>query len=122
GAEALLVAAQAAADGARAAERQASAAREDALRLVANLTRELGESDAQLARVAERIAHAAQRLEQIDAGLVEHELVRARLEESLGGARAALADFETEQEAAREQRLHWQVQEAHVAARLRAVT
>ena len=122
GAEQLLVAAQAGADEARAAERQASAAREDAVRLVANLTRELNESETQLSRVAERLAHATRRLEEIDAALVEHEVVRARLEESLGGARAALADLETEQEAAREQRLHWQVQEAHVAARLRAVT
>ncbi len=35
-------------------------------------------------------------------------------------ARAVLAELESEQEAAREQRVHWQVQEAHVAGGLRS--
>src|SRR6185312_2753060 len=37
-----------------------------------------------------------------------------------GGGRGRLAELETEQEAAREQRVHWQVQEAHVAGGLRS--
>jgi chromosome segregation protein len=41
-------------------------------------------------------------------------------EQSLAGERAGLTGLETEQEAARENRVQWQVREAHVGARLRA--
>jgi chromosome segregation protein len=59
-------------------------------------------------------------LAEIDAALVSGELTRGRLESDLGIARGLLAQLETEQEAAREQRAHWQVQEAHLAGSLRA--
>lgn len=119
-AEHALAAAAEAADRAREAERQAVAGREDALRILGNVTRELGDSDGQLARVAERLSRSEQRLAEIDASLVVEASERARLDEALGAERARLAELETEQEAAREARVHWQVQEAHVAARLRA--
>jgi chromosome segregation protein len=110
----------AAADGTREAERQAVAAKEDAARQAANLTRESADSESQLARLTERLQHSEQRLAEIDAALVEGELARNRLDEDLGSSRASLAELETEQEAAREQRVHWQVREAHVAGGLRS--
>jgi hypothetical protein len=51
--------------------------------------------------------------------LTEGELSRARSDESLGAGRGRLATLEAEQERAREARLHWQVQEAHIGARVR---
>ncbi|HEU5171286.1 MAG TPA: chromosome segregation protein SMC [Gemmatimonadales bacterium] len=114
-----LAAAQAEADVAREAERQAVAAREDALRFVGNLGRELGDAEAQLARLRERLEQGEQRLVEIDAALVEGDLSRARLEQELGAGRAQLAELEAAQELVREQRAHWQVREAHVAAALR---
>jgi chromosome segregation protein len=109
-----------AAEQARDAERQGLAAREDVLRLVGNLTRESAESAAQLQRLSDRVAQSAQRLAEIDGGLVSGELTRGRLENELGIGRTLLAELEAEQEAAREQRAHWQVQEAHLAGSLRA--
>ena len=70
--------------------------------------------------MTERLARSEQRLAEIDAALVEGDLARSRLDEALGGGRGRLAELETEQEAAREQRVHWQVQEAHVAGGLRS--
>ena len=112
----------AAAEQARDAERQALATREDMLRLVGNLTRESAESDAQLQRLTDRVSRSAQRLAEIDAELVSGELTRGHLENELGSSRTLLTELETEQEAAREQRAHWQVQEAHLAGSLRAAT
>jgi chromosome segregation protein len=112
--------AMAAADAAREGERQAVAAREDASRQAANLTRESADSESQLARLSERLQRSEERLAEIDAALVEGELGRSRLDEELGSSRAQLAGLETEQEAAREQRVHWQVREAQVAGGLRS--
>src|SRR5580765_1920460 len=110
--ERTLAAAAAAADQAREAERQGTAAREDAIRIAGNLAREMAESEAQLTRVTERLARAEQRLAEIDAALVEGDMSRSRLDQELGGGRSRLGELEAEQEAAREQRVHWQVQEA----------
>jgi chromosome segregation protein len=110
----------AAAEQARDSERQASAARDDVIRLVANLARELAESGTQLERVTERVTRSEQRLAEIDGALMEGDLTRGRVEEELGGSRTLLSELEAEQEAAREQRAHWQVQEAHLAGSLRA--
>ena len=109
-----------AAEQAREAERQAVAVREDAIRVAGNITREADESETQLARVTERLSRCELRMGEIDAALVEGELSRGRLDESLGTGRARLAELETEQELAREQRAHWQVQEAHVGGGLRS--
>ncbi|MGH7535652.1 MAG: hypothetical protein ACREMG_08700, partial [Gemmatimonadales bacterium] len=65
-------------------------------------------------------AQAEQRLGEIDVALVEGELSRSRLEQELGTGRAVQAELEAEQEAAREQRVHWQVREAQVAGGLRS--
>jgi chromosome segregation protein len=88
--------------------------------VAANLAREMTESEAQLTRVTERLTRAEQRLAEIDTALTEGDLSRGRLEEALGGGRGRLSELEAEQEAAREQRVHWQVQEAHVAGGLRS--
>ena len=110
------------AERARDAERQALAAREDLVRIVGNLAREATDSDTQLAQMTERVTRSEQRLAEIDAGLVEGELTRGRVEEELGASRTLLAELEADQESAREQRAHWQVQEAHVAGSLRAAS
>jgi chromosome segregation protein len=115
-----LAATAAAAEQAGEAERQSAAARDDAMRVAANLAREMGESESQLARVTERLTQSEQRLREIDGALTDGDLARGRLEEALGGGRVRLAELEAEQETAREQRVHWQVQEAHVAGGLRS--
>jgi chromosome segregation protein len=108
------------AEHARDAERQAIAARDDLVRLVGNLAREAAEAEAQVERLTERLTHSQHRLADIDRALMDDELTRGRVEEQLGAARVLLAELEAEQEATREQRAHWQVQEAHVAGSLRA--
>ncbi len=109
-----------AADQARDAERTAVASREDAIRLANAVSRELGEASTQFASLTERIERSERRLQEIDASLTEGDLARARLDENLGQSRALLSDLETQQEAARDARVHWQVQEAQLAARLEA--
>jgi chromosome segregation protein len=103
---------------AREAERAAVVAREDALRHAAQVERELTEAQTHLAALTERIETSERRLQDIDASLTEGDLARARLDESLGEGRALLAELETQQEAARDARVHWQVQEAQLQARL----
>ncbi|HTS89024.1 MAG TPA: chromosome segregation protein SMC [Gemmatimonadales bacterium] len=107
-----------AADQARERERVAVAAREEAHRLATAVARELGDAETQLRSLTERIERAERRLQEIDVSLTEGDLARARLDEHLGLGRALLADLELQQEAARDARVHWQVQEAQVAARL----
>jgi len=118
--EAGLVQATSAAEQSREAERQAFAAREDLERLASNLAREAADSGAQVDRLTERLAAAERRMREIDTTLVEGDLARTRLEDELGSGRARLAELEGEQEAAREHRVHWQVQEAHIAGGLRS--
>jgi chromosome segregation protein len=116
--EGALEAATVAADQARESERLAVAAREDAVRQASTLARELADAETQYTNLTGRVERSERRLVEIDAGLTEGELARARLDENLGQGRALLADLETQQEAARDTRVHWQVQEAHVQARL----
>ena len=118
--ERALAAATAAADLAREAERQAVAAREDAIRLAGNLARESADAETELTRVTGRLTRSEHRMTEIDAELVERDLARSRIDASLGEGRVRLAELESEQEAAREHRVHWQVQEAHVAGGLRS--
>jgi chromosome segregation protein len=116
--EAVLATTTEAAERAREAERVGGSARDDAERSVATRTRELQESDAQVVRVTERLAASESRLREVDTALTEGELSKVRLDEALGVGRQLLAELETEQESAREARVHWQVQLAHVEARL----
>ena len=108
------------AEQARDAERLAIASRDDLIRLAGNLGREVAEAETQLERITERLAGSQRRMVQIDEALVAHELTRGQVEEQLGVARSLLSELESEQETTREQRAHWQVQEAHLAGSLRA--
>ncbi len=107
-----------AADHAREAERQAVAAREDAIRIANAVTRERGEAEGNLRTLTERIERSERRLQEIDAALTEGDLARARLDENLGQGRALLSELESQQESARDARVHWQVQEAQLQARI----
>jgi chromosome segregation protein len=78
----------------------------DALEQVERLSRRLGEVEARLAT--------------LQGELQDRELARVRSDEQLGAERAHLVDLEAQQEAAREQRVHWQVEVAQVEARLTA--
>ena len=60
------------------------------------------------------------RLATLRAELERHEVERVRLDERLGAERARLVELEAQQEAAREQRVHWQVEAAQVEAHLAA--
>ena len=120
-AERALAEAVAAAERARDTERQAVMQREDSLRLLAHLQHQVADAEQQFTQLATRLAAAERRLTEIDAHLLDAERSGARLEETLGAARIRQLELETEQEAARDARVQWQVQEAHVAARLRAV-
>jgi chromosome segregation protein len=116
--ETALEAATHAADHARESERGTAVAREDAVRVATQVRRELGEATTHLTSLEERIERSERRLQEIDASLTEGDLARARLDENLGRGRALLADLEAQQEAARDARVHWQVQEAQLQARL----
>lgn len=107
-----------ASDQAREAERITVSSREDAIRVANAVARELGEAQSQVTSLTERVERSERRLQEIDASLTEGDLTRARLDESLGQGRVLLADFEAQQEAARDARVHWQVQEAQLQARL----
>src|SRR6266581_919120 len=62
------------------------------------------------------------RLGALHVDLQEREVERVRSAEQLGAERTGLADLEAQQEAAREQRVRWQVEAAQVEARLAAAT
>ena len=115
-----LTEAEAAAETARDAERDAGATKDETERLALGLTRDLHTFEGQLARLNERSESSQARMLDIDRGLTAAELSRAHTEDEVGAARAGMAELETEQESAREARVHWQVQAAHVDARLKA--
>ncbi len=108
-------------DRAREAERLAAAKREDAARVVEHLTRELADQQSGRERLRERLDRAEARRGEIAGALAEGVAARATEAEQLELARAGLVGLESEQEAARENRVQWQVQDAHVGARLRAI-
>ena len=108
------------ADQVRENARMAAARREDAARVVQNLTRELAEAETEVNRLRERLGSAERRNIEIDGLLEDVARTRAGQEAALVDQRSRVTAAEHEQEAAREHRVHWQVQEAHVGARLRA--
>lgn len=110
------------AEQAREAERTASAQREDLTRVVGTLTRDLTELERQGVVAQERLSKAERRLTEIDQSLTAGDLARVKHDESLAEARVRLTTLEGDQEGAREARVHWQVQEAQVAARLQSAT
>jgi chromosome segregation protein len=119
-AEATFAQAAEAAERARQEELTAGAAHGDAERAAAHAHREAADAAAQVDRLGRRLADVEARLATLASELDRHEVERVRLDERLGAERARLADWETQQEAAREQRVQWQVDAAQVAARLAA--
>jgi len=118
--EAAFAAAGDAAERARHAELEASAERGEADRAAAHARRDAAEMVTQLERLTRRTAEVEGRLGEIAGDLQTREVERVHLDERLGAARARLAESEAQQEAAREQRVHWQVEAAQVDARLAA--
>jgi chromosome segregation protein len=103
-------------------ERQAVAVRADLERRVGNLDRELADVENQLTRLTERRSRGTLRRDEVTALLDAGIHRRGELDDALTGHRTTLGDAEAEQEKVREARSAWQVQDAHVTARLRAAT
>jgi chromosome segregation protein len=110
-AEAALTAAGQGAEQARRAELDAGAEKGEADRGLIHARRQAEEAAAQVERLTRRLAEVETRLGALHVELQERE-----------GERAGLADLEAQQEAAREQRVHWQVEAAQVEARLAAAS
>ncbi len=110
------------AEQAREAERATAAQREDLTRVVGTLTRDLTELERQGVVAQERLSKAERRLTEIDQSLTAGDLARVKHDGSLAEARVRLTTLEGDQEGAREARVHWQVQEAQVTARLQSAT
>ena len=121
-AEAALTAAGHAAEQARRVELEAGAERGEADRGLIHSRRLAEESAAHVERLTKRFAEVETRLGALHVELQEREVERLRSAEELGAERAGLADLEAQQEAAREQRVRWQVEAAQVEARLTAAS
>ena len=117
-AEAAFAAAGQASERARTQELEAGAWRGDAERAAAHAQREAADAATQVDRLSQRLAEVEARLAALHTQLEHHELARVRGDQRLGGERTRLANLETEQEAAREQRVRWQVDAAQLEARL----
>jgi len=115
------VAAESAVEAARALERQTALEADDARRQVANVERELAVEEGAMARLGDRLRQVELRLTDVNASLSHAELERVRQGGRLAEERARLAQLEDEQEAARERRVHWQVEDVQVTARFTAV-
>jgi chromosome segregation protein len=109
------------AEQARAGARDAQGAADDARRVLQRLEREVAEAEAAAAQLAERVTQRADRLAAAVRESGEADRARAELEHELAAQRAVLGELEAQQEAARERRVHWQVEEAQVSAREAAV-
>ena len=101
-------------------QRAAAAEREAAARIVESLTRELADQQSERQRLRERLERAEARRDEIAKAFAQGQAARGTEAQQLEQARASLLTLEAEQEAARESRVQWQVQDAHVGARLRA--
>jgi chromosome segregation protein len=114
--------AEAAVEGSRGLERQASAEADDARRAVSGFERDLGVEEQQVTRLTQRLALVERQLAEVNSSLSASELERVRLEGRLGEERSRLSELEQQQEAARERRVHWQVEDVQVGARFAAVS
>jgi chromosome segregation protein len=119
-AEASLTTAGQGAEQARRAELEAGAEKGEADRGLIHARRQAEEAAAHVERLTRRLAEVETRLGALHGELHEREIDRLRSAEQLGTERAGLADLEAQQEAAREQRVRWQVEAAQVEARLAA--
>ncbi|PYP51397.1 MAG: chromosome segregation protein SMC [Gemmatimonadetes bacterium] len=119
-AEAAFATAAEAAEQARHRELESAASKGDAERAAAHAQREAADATAQVERLSTRLSEVEARLTALHGEVDTHEVERVRLDERLGGERQRLVELETGQEAAREQRVKWQVDAAQVEARLAA--
>jgi chromosome segregation protein len=117
-AQTALAAAAEAADRHRQGELEAGARKSDAERALAHARRELTESGELVQRLTLRLSDVAPRFESLDGEIQTHLHARRRHDDLLATERANLAALESEQEHAREQRVHWQVEAAQMEARL----
>jgi chromosome segregation protein len=121
-AEAALTAAGHGAEQARRVELDAGAEKGEADRGLIHARRQAEEAAAQVERLTKRLAEVETRLGALHVELQEREVERVRSAEELSAERAGLADLEAQQDAAREQRVRWQVEAAQVEARLAAAS
>ena len=119
-AQTALAAAAEAADRQRQSELEAGARKSDAERALAHVRRELTESAELVQRLTQRLNDVAPRFESLDTEMQTHLHARRRHDDQLASERANLTALESEQEHAREQRVHWQVEAAQMEARLAA--
>lgn len=105
------------AEQARAANWEAQGVLDDAGRLLQRVEREVAAREEECSRLTERMSTRRDRLEAIRDETEQATHYRQRLDEDLAGKRASLAEVESQQEAARERRVHWQVEEAQISAR-----
>ncbi len=105
---------------ARAALREAQGAADDAGRSQMRAERAHGEADQALQRLVQRIEERDRRLHAVVEELEAGEGSRARHVEQLEAQLGTLLDLESAQEAARERRVQWQVEEVQVSAREQA--
>jgi chromosome segregation protein len=119
--EAEAIEAESSVEATRALERHAATEADDARRQVAHIERDLQVEEGNVARLTERLTQVERRLAEVNTSLSQSELERVRLEGRLGEERARMTQLEDEQEAARERRVHWQVEDVQVTARFSAV-
>ncbi len=116
-AERALESASARVDQARSSLHEAQGASDASGRLQHRAEREKSEAEESLDRFRRRVEERGARLKRLEADLTAAEQERSRLVRELETHRSALAELEIAQEAARERRVHWQVEEAQVSAR-----
>ena len=90
---------------------------DDAMRDSQRTQRDLREAEETKKRLDERFEERTARQQELSVELESARVTRSELEERLSAQRHSLATVEAEQEAAREKRVHWQVEEAQVSAR-----
>ena len=119
-AQAALTAATDAADHQRREELEAGARQSDADRTLAHARRVAGEAGALVERLTRRVEEVETRQSALENELGARIRERQAHDERLATERAGLESLEAEQERAREQRVHWQVEAAQMEARLGA--
>jgi chromosome segregation protein len=100
--------------------REAQGAVDDAGRAQLRAERDSTEARQAAARLDQRLAEREQRLQVVVAEIGAGESDRDRIADELALQQATLADLESQQDAARERRVHWQVEEVQVSAREQA--
>lgn len=100
--------------------REAQASDDDAARELTRWERESEQLQAQLSRLRERRSDSLARLEALEQLGHRRLEEKASLEQELEAQRSRLSELDSAQEAAREKRVHWQVEEAQVLARQQA--